>query len=310
MVGPRAASGVMLALFLSLATWPSSASTLEDANHAISYQFDGQTGHDAPDTCERAADAWALPIGNRTDGLLVPPDDMSDVFVMDVAPHQVGMRIDLRLAEATASIDLGLAAFAPACDGDVFAPHNRPVPFPTPPAPAGGERQATLGRNAQGVYCGDGWIFVATDLDGHAAPASMHAAYTDGTEATIPLAFSNPQVAVYMAAGPLAATLTGAWINLPAHTTGDFVLAKDPCGNVDQGAVYGDPPLLSGDRLGFTPIRAGRHLVQVGLGPAGVEGPPSSVPLSCHLCFGEVEQAASKGSYSLSATALVPGNLP
>jgi hypothetical protein len=298
MVGPRAAACL---LFLSLLAWPSTASTLEQVSQGVvSYQFDGDTHHDAPDRCDHASSSWALPLGNSTDGLLAPPDDFADVFVVDVPAGLVGTRLDLRITEGPGSADLDLGAFAPLCDGDVFAPHNQPFPFPTPPSPLATEARTAIDVAAPAWRCGDAWIFVVTDLDGAPAPQELHAAWTDGSEGKVPLWLHNHDVAAYAVEGP-AFDLTGAWINLPDDWAGAFLLAQEVCGAVDGGAVYGDPAALFNDRISFTPIRAGAHLVRVTLADPQVPDVPTSVPLTCHACFDEGEEAAQKVSYSIHA---------
>ena len=298
MVGPRAAACLLLLSFLA---WPSTASTLEAASGGVvSYQFDGDNHHDAPDACAEAGPEWALSINNVTDGLLLPPDDFVDAFVIDVPASEVGTRLDLRLMEGPGSADLDLGAFAPRCDGDVFAPHNQPFPFPLPPLPLEGESRTALDVEAPAWRCGDAWAFVATELDGALPPLDLHAAWTDGSEGKVPLWFSNQHLAVYVAEGP-AFDLTGAWINLPTGWAGQFFLAQDVCDAVDGGAVYGELAALFNDRISFTPIRAGPHVVLVTLAQPEVPTVPTSVPLTCHACFDEGEEAAEKVSYFVRA---------
>lgn len=304
MVGSRAAACLLLLSFLA---WPSTASTLEGVSgHAITYQFDGDTHHDAPDACDLADPAWALRLDDRTDGMLVPPDDVADVYVMDVPASEVGARVTLRLMEGPGSADLDLGAFAPMCDGDVFAAHNQPFPFPSPPAPAADEQQVAVTPALPGAACGADWFFLVNGLGGETPPA-IHAAWTDGSEATVPLTMrENGEVGIYRTTLGAAVTLKGAWINVPASWSGEFKVAHQPCGVADGGAVYGDPAMLGNDRVSFTPIRAGPHLVLVTLAPPTVGPPPTSVPLTCHLCFEEVEQVVSKLSYFLSAVSDQP----
>lgn len=296
MVGSRAAACLLL---LSLLAWPSTASTLGDVTGgAASYQFDGDTHHDAPDGCDLADPAFALSLDGSTDGMLAPPDDLADVFVVDVPADAVGSLVVFQLMEAVASADLDLGAFAPGCDGDVFAARNQPVPFPEPPAPADGERQVSVEGPA--LECGADWFFLVNGLD-KATPSSIHAAWTDGSEATVPLTgVENGEVGLYRTAGA-AATLKGAWVNVPATWNGTFKLAHQPCGLADGGAVYGDPALLGNDRISFTPIRAGAHLVHVSLADPEAATPPTSVPLTCHTCFDEVAELTAKASYVLRA---------
>lgn len=295
MVGLRAFLVALLVLAL-----PASASLLEEVSDGeVSYQFDGATHHDAPDACDEADPAWGFAAGTSTDGLLLPPDDMSDVFVMDVAPEQVGHRLKVSLFEGAEGVDLMLDILAPLCDGDVFAPHNQPLPPPSPPVPAAGEKQASLDRTAEPMYCRDTdeWAF-AIDLDGATPPASIYAAWTDGTHADLPLAWSNPQFAVY-GPGTADVVLEGAWANLPASWSGTFALFSAPCDVPDGGAIYGQPAFLGNDWISFTPVRAGPHEVVVSLGEPDV---PTSIPASCHWCLPQVEMLAEKAQYQLSST--------
>lgn len=299
MVGPRA---VPLALAATLLAWPAGASFLEEAsNGAIAYQFDADQHHDAPDACVDADPRWSLPLQGQADGLVVPPDDLADAYVLDVPAGAVGSRLTLRVTEPSGTVDVDLMAFAPGCQGTVLDAVNQPVPFPAPPEPADGERQATLGPHATPLRCDDHWAFVATRLGGLAPPRSLHAAWTDGSEATVPLAFANRDVALYLAQPSVAFTLTGAWINLPAAWDGDFALGLSPCDARDGGAVYGEPALLADDLLAFTPIRAGPHVVVVGVGRPALDPPPDQVPFSCHMCVEGTEEAAEKTGYVVSS---------
>lgn len=302
MVGSRV---IVIALLASLLAWPASASLLESATGGtIAYQFDGEGHHDAPDECEAAATAWSLPTTGSTDGLLLPPDDAADAFLLDVAPGQVGSRLTVAMSETSGAVDLDLLVLAPGCGSTVLDPLNQPFPFPQPPAPASTQAQHSLGRNEAPFHCGDFWGFVVTDLDGASAPATLHAAWTDGSEATVPLAYANRHWAAYVTDVPQDFSLTGAWINLPSSWSGRFVLALAPCGAVDGGAVYGEPAVLGDDLLAFTPIRAGPHVVLVGLAPPEPPEPPQppkSIPLSCHMCIDGTDEAAEKAGYVVSS---------
>lgn len=296
MVGSRAAACLLLLSFLA---WPSTASTVEDASQGVvSYQFDGDTHHDAPDSCAAADPAWGFPLGSSTDGMLAPPDDVADAFVVDVPASDIGTRVTFRLIEGPASVDLDLAAFVPDCDGDVFAARNQPVPFPAPPAPASGERQVPISGARPRDACGADWFFLINGLSGTTPPA-IHVAWSDGSEASVPLSYKeNGEVGIYRTALGAAFTLTGAWANLPATWTGTFKVAHEPCGAMHGGAVYGDPALLGNDLISFTPIRAGPHVVLVTLAPPAVAPPPTAVPMSCHMCIAQLEDASEKSSYT------------
>lgn len=299
MVGSRMLP--LAAFVLLLSAWPASASLLEDATgEFVAYQFDGATTHDAPDTCARADARWSLPLGGSTDGLLVPPDDAADVFVIDVPPQQVGSRLALHLSEAVQGVDLAFDALVPGCGSDVFAPQNQPAPLPAPPAPQPGQAQVSLSGDALAAdTCADDWFLMLTGA-GAAAPQSLHAAWTDGSQGSIPLAHASPEVAVYRTARSTAFTLHGLWANVPATWTGELRVAHAPCGAVDGGAVFGAPAQAGDDLIGFTPIRAGPHVLVVTVAGAGTV--PTAVPATCHMCLPQAEQAANELAYRLTAS--------
>lgn len=297
MVGPRPA---LLSALLVALSWPASASLVEDASDgAVAYQFDADNHHDAPDACRDAAPGWSLPLDASVDGLIVPPDDLSDVFLLDVPADAVGSRVTLRLREGADATDLDVTAFLPGCLLDVLAPEAQPQAPPMPPAPASGERQVAVEATPKGA-CGPDWFFMVQGLVG-AAPGAMHAAWTDGSEASVPLTHVSGHVAMYRTSANIANTLTGAWINLPATFTGSFEVAHAPCGIADGGAVYGPPNVAGDDVIAFTPVRAGPHAIQVRLAPPSLPGVPTAVPMSCHMCVDGGDEAAQKASYVLSS---------
>lgn len=258
---------VALAVLALLAFFaPVKASMAEDyTGSSVSYQFDGDTTHDAPDTCAHASSAWSFPLGSSTDGLIAPPDDIADVFVVDVPTSRVGDRIDLRITEATDPEVLDVEAYAPGCNGSVLELLNWPTPEPSPPAPADGEAQWSADVS-EPWYCDSRqWVFVVDGLHGMAPAESIHVAWTDGTERPVDLSYSYREWAVYATDHNLDILLKGAWINLPVAWAGDFSFAVGPCDAVDGGAVYGDPPVAGTGMLSFTPTKAGPYLVQVRL---------------------------------------------
>lgn len=298
MVGPRACA---LLVLLTLSALPASGSLLEDlSGERVSYQFDGETHHDAPDACEESDPLWSFAAGQSTDGMLLPPDDNSDVFRMDVAPDQVGQRIVVSLIEAN-SVDLALSILAPMCDGDVFATQNQPLPPPAPPAPAAGERQVSLPRGAEPWHCSDGdeWYFGLTGLAGTTPPATIYVAWTDGTSGPLDLVWQSRKAAAYGPATSLV-MLEGAWANLPSDSEGELALGLGPCGAPDGGAVYGEPARLGDDWIAFTPVRAGPHEVVVALAPVEPTV-PRSIPVSCHWCAPEAEEVSQVVDYSVGS---------
>lgn len=265
---------------------PVTASLLEDASgHLVSYQFDGGSHHDAPDACAGADPEWSLPWLGSTDGLLVPPDDGSDSFVLDVPTGGVGQRLAIDVTEAAGTPQTEVLAYAPGCIGTVFDPLNLPRPPPSPPAPGPGESQRSADRLDDPTTCyGDAWVFWAERV-GNPGPASIHVAWTDGSERTVPLAYQWGPQAFYVTDHALGTTLKGAWINAPTGWDGRFELFAGPCDATHGGAVYGEPPSLEGGLLSFTPVRAGPHVVVVRLASdPGI----ATDPAPCAACLSPV----------------------
>ena len=253
-----------VAILLVALAVPATGSTLEDASAGfVSYQFDGDTAHDAPDTCAAASPEWRLESGSMTDGLLLPPDDHADVYVLDVPRSDLGKRLDLDVLQPHGMPSLQVTAFAPGCSGSVVEMVNWPTPEPSPPAPHAGETQHSADVSEPWRCDSRQWLFVITSLHGYADPASIHVAWTDGTEHALPLSGRYGDFAAYATGENLGILLKGAWANLPATWDGTFGLAVGPCDAVDGGAVYGEPPSLGEGFLSFTPTRAGLHIVQV-----------------------------------------------
>jgi hypothetical protein len=255
---------VSFATFLALVV-PAYASTLEEATgHFVAYQFDGETHHDAPDACTSADSAWSAPLEGSTDGILVAPDDVSDVYLLDVPSERVGMRLQLSLLEPTEYQSLELQAFAPGCAGNVLDPVNWPAPEPSPPAPGPGERQSSLDLPEPRV-CDDGrWEFWAEIMPGFEPAQTIHAAWTDGTELTLLLEGTHGTAhAIYGSDHGLDVKAKGAWLNMPDGWQGEFLLQRGPCEATTGQAVYGEPPLAGMGFIDFTPVQAGPHVVQV-----------------------------------------------
>jgi hypothetical protein len=258
------------------------ASTLEEASeHFVSYQFDGGSHHDAPDGCADAQPEWAAVVGAPTDGLLVAPDDVSDVFLVDVPSTLRGKRLHVELSEVQDAGLLDLTAFVPGCAGSVLDLVNWPTPEPSPPQPAAGQTQHA-GAVSAPVHCdSDHWVFYLDQLQGTTEPASIHVAWTDGSQAPVDLAGRYGNYALYATEQNLGITLKGAWANLANAWGGDFGLWLGPCDAVDGGAVYGMPPVAGMGFLDFTPTRAGPHVVQVTFnGLAGALLHPIAAPVS------------------------------
>ncbi|HJQ93216.1 MAG TPA: hypothetical protein VJ874_02900, partial [Candidatus Thermoplasmatota archaeon] len=306
---------------------PANASTVEDTTSGfVAYQFDGGSHHDAPDTCAAAASAWSVALGTSTDGLLVAPDDVSDVFLVDVPDDQRGERVQVSLSEAADLGSLELTAFVPGCDGTVLDLVNWPTPEPSPPEPAPGERQVAVADASEPWYCyGEHRAFWVELVQGYGPAPTIHVAWTDGSALDVPLSYTHGEAhAVYASDDLLGVTLKGAWVNMPADWSGRFEYVAGPCDAADGGAVYGEPPVAGMGFLAFTPTQAGLYALQVtyreaaGGGPVSIPAPvsvdpepfmpfePSEVgqdpspprveppgplvmPMSCHMCIGEVE---------------------
>lgn len=315
---------------------PASASTLEDlSSGAVAYQFDGDGHHDAPDSCPDASAKWSVPLGSSTDGILAAPDDVSDVFLVDVPDGLRGERVEVRLSEATHLESLELTTFLPGCGGSVLEPVNWPTPEPSPPAPAEGQKQVEAANVTAPWHCYERESLFGVELvQGHEPAKSIHVAWTDGTELDVPLRFRHGDAhAFYATDHALGTTVKGAWVNMPADWSGWFGYVAGPCDAVDGGAVYGDPPAAGMGFLAFTPTQAGLHAVQIthrdpgsvrleplapatdleaaDLAPAldldpsdGVRlEPPGTlaVPMSCHMCVDGVEDVVAEVSYRLTA---------
>jgi hypothetical protein len=259
---------------------PASASLAEDSTAGfVSYQFDGGTHHDAPDRCAQAAPTWELPLGGTTDGLLVPPDDLADHFVLEVTDSAVGKRLSVEASSVAGSPDLAVSVYLPGCGSTVLDLVNWPTPEPSPPAPAAGEQQHSADVAAP-EHCDSRLrLFVLDRMAGLPSPPSIHLAWTDGSEGAVPLAFRNPEFAAYSSTDKLGITLKGAWANVHEAWAGDFRYAVGPCDAVDGGAVYGDAPTLNMGVLSFTPTRSGPYVVQVALTDAGSATPSNLVAL-------------------------------
>lgn len=301
MVGPR----TLVAVVALLAVVPAQASLLQGATGGVvAYQFDGGSESDAPDACDGAGAAWSIPLGGATDGLLAPPDDMSDAYVVDVPATAVGHRLAVAVATHHGyPLDLQVATFLPGCASDVFDVLAQPAPYPAPPAPAAGERQHEMAAPNEPYQCtGQFRTFVLSRLDGMAAPSSIHVAWTNGEERTVPLLGSSHGYAAYRTTDDLGILVKGAWANAPATWEGSFFLAQGPCDAVDGGVVYGDPPSVSTNGLAFTPVRAGPHVLVVQAND--VATPHLATTRTCHWCIGGIEDGFHAVSYDVRVTDL------
>jgi hypothetical protein len=281
---------------------PVHAGMVEEASDGmVSYQFDAGTHHDAPDGCGDAHANWSLPLGGTIGGMLVAGDDEVDAYVLDLPASAVGERVTVHVSPGPGSGDLGVEVWAPGCMGDVFDAANLPFPLPQPPTPSSGQTTHAL-HNLNGTWTCNAseWHFVVNGLGGGTAPASIHAAWTDGTETDLPLVQANQGTAHFTATSPLGAALKGAWVNMPTGWSGNFLLSHGPCNLPDGGAVYGDEPFALLGLLEFTPVRSGHHVVLVTYSPPEPSA-PTSIPASCHYCFGPVADVIRSLNYDLSS---------
>jgi hypothetical protein len=279
---PRRASllALVAAALVAAALTPATASTVEQATvGVVAYQYDGDTYHDAPDGCGDASPTWSVAVGSSTDGILVPPDDERDAYVVDVPPSLVGHRLHLGVTEPSNAQDLRLDAFVPGCASSILDAVNWPTPEPSPPAPAAGETQVALPMAPSYCYA-KGWAFVIDGLKGLPRPAAVDVAWTDGSERTVGLSWAREGYAVYVSGDDLGVTLKGAWANVASAWSGQSWLAG-PCDASDGGAVYGDKPTVGLGALAFTPVRAGPHVLLVSWGGGAL--PPARSPGSVDL---------------------------
>lgn len=273
----------LLPLLVLALAMPASGSTLEELSSGfVSYQFDGDGHHDAPDTCAAAQDA-GVAIGASTDGMLFAPDDVSDVFLVEVPADQRGKRMQVTLSDAIDVETLELTTFVPGCAGTVFDASNWPTPEPSPPAPAEDEHQVALDGADTPRHCRpDVRVFWVEVMPGYEAAPTIHVAWTDGSAREVPITHTHGSAhALYASDHALGTTLKGAWVNMPDSWSGRFVYVAGPCDAVDGGAVYGEPPVAGVGFLAFTPTQAGLHAVQVMYREvAGIQLRPVPAPVS------------------------------
>lgn len=298
LVGARAVAASALLVALAV---PANASLLEDlSGGAVAYQFDADNHHDAPDACADADVAWSLPVDGAVDGMLVPGEDSSDVFVVDVPPVLVGGRLTIGVREASGTPDLDVSGLVPGCVSDLFAPENQPFPPYQAPQPGGNQRQVSVANVNVPQHCDPTErVFELRGMNATPAPSSIFLAWTNGQQAFVPLASNTNGYAVYRTTSHLGFTLEGAWAVIDAGFNGTFIAWEGPCNAKDGGAVYGEPAVVYGDGLAFTPIRAGAHAVVVTFSG---EAPATSAPMTCHMCIGGLEKIPERVSYLLSST--------
>jgi hypothetical protein len=269
------------------------------ADH-VHYQADAGTEYDAPDTCDGALaspDPFDLPIDAALDGWLVPADDEADHYRVPVGQDLVGGRISLSVLGHDAELPFAIDAFMPGCGGSVTAEENQPAAPLAHPAPAEGERQvAPHNLGASGGECSDRWFFVMNQFGHLAPPATIHLAWSDGSQADIPILKDTPATLAQYEAPDNGFTLDSVTANVPDEWTGQFNVGEAPCDLVDGEAVFGEPAVVSADgtTIEFTPITAGTYVLAVRFVPPALPALPEAslgvpslvVPASCHAICG------------------------
>lgn len=291
-----------------LMTATASASLIEETTDgAVTYQFDGGTTHDAPDRCEDADAAFAVPLGNSTSGTLVPVDDEADHYVVDVDRSLVGSRITIALQEANADVNIDLDIRVPGCGGSVLDEDQQPEDPPEHPDPGPGEQSARLDNLDGGWECDDSsWFFVINQVRGGIAPASIHLVWTDGTQADVPLTKDTPAtIAQYETSQNTDVSLHSASAVLPDDWDGRFNIGHGPCDASHGGAVFGEEAEASddGDRISFTPTQEGTYVAAVVLALQPPDADPMALfqpqPMTCHTCVDGFDGVPYPSKYDL-----------
>lgn len=288
-------------LAIAMASTSVAASLVEETSGgAVSYQFDADTHHDAPDMCKQVGPEWTIPADNRTDGILVPLDDESDHYILNLTEDDLGGRFTMTLRETSTpagDMKARLDILAPLCAGSVLDPANQP---PVPPEPGAGEKRTEAVNTADPTKCSSRWFFVLTGVDAATMPATISAIWTDGYQEDILADTSPPEpVGQYQTTSRLDTTLHGVTAIVPEGWDGNFRLGEAPCGTTDGQFVFGDPAVRMGDQISFSVLKTGPYVVAVHLGEMEPRDPMEPVPMSCHYCGEEVEPLYEKLAYWL-----------
>lgn len=296
---------------LLLLAGPAAASLIESSTSFlegtpvdhIHYQVDADTEYDAPDTCEEALASelpFELAVGGNVSGLLVPVDDTADHYRIPVGQELVGGRVTVAVLGREFSLPIEMDVVMPGCGTSVAAPENQPAPPPADPAPGPGEKQVSPHNLADGAWtCSDRWFFVLNQFGGQPAPASIHAIWTDGSQADVPLLKDTPAtMAQYATSDHLGFTLRSVTANVPEGWKGQFNVAEGPCGAVDGHAAFGEPATTTGNSVTFTPIEAGVYVLAVRAVPPEAPEVGTTAPASCHAaCRLVTVPARDSGGY-------------
>ncbi len=312
---PRSQAGITGTTPRNFSTWtvlvvaalmllvPASGSLIENSTGGlVTYQFDGDSFHDAADTCEDAMSEHLLALGQRSEGWLVPGDDETDHFLLAVAPEDVGQRLRIDVGVAEVGTELLFDAFAPGCAGSVLAEENQPKPAPEDPVPGAGEQLATA-KNVDGNYtCSDRWFLNLNQVGkDNEAPATIHVTWTDGSQADVPLQKSTPATAAhYTTTEHPDVTVHSATVVMPDSWTGKLILSEGFCDATDGGAVYGEDARRIGDNIiEFTPIVSGPFVLAVRLGE--LRDPLAPMAVNCHYCVDGLEGPLDPVLYKLGS---------
>lgn len=308
---------VAVAAFLLLAG-PAAASLIESSTGALEgtpvghvhYQADAGTEHDAPDACEDVLDnplPFDVPVGGEANGLLVPVDDTADHFRIPIGQELVGGRVTVTVLGHDATLPVEMDVVMPLCGTSVTAPENQPFPPPSHPAPGPGQEQVSPHNlEGRGYQCAARWFFVMNQFGGRAPPPAIHAVWTDGSQADIPLLKNTPAtMAQYATAEHQGFTLHSVTANVPVGWPGQFNVAEGPCGAVDGEAVFGEPSVTGEGTIEFTPTEAGAYVLAVRALPPelpSVPG-PTAQPRSCHAaCILVPSSAMDTSGYTSRVT--------
>ena len=301
LAGPAAAS-----LLESTTSGPLQPLQGTPADH-VHYQVDAGTEYDAPDTCEEALASglpFDLPVGGNVSGMLVPVDDTADHYRVPVGQALVGGRVTVSVLGHALALPAEMDVLMPGCGTSVAAPENQPAPPPADPAPGPGQKQvAPHNLDSQGWTCSDRWFFVLNQFGGQVPPATVHATWTDGSQADVPLLKDTPAtMAQYATPEHQGFTLRSATANVPAGWSGQFNVAEGPCGAVDGHATFGEPATVGDGSIAFTPTEAGLYVLVVRAVPPEAPGAPplgTAVPASCHqFCAFLPQSGQDQGGYT------------
>lgn len=277
-------AGVVISLLLVGAL--ASASTLEDTT-GQHYQHDGGGVGDLPDECTGAfEDERALTVtepGETRTSILVPEDDESDVWSVNLAEADVGVLLRLEIVDSPFSVSLALLdadCNVLADTGDDDATQTASADAQVAAADDGSTK--TIDADLSSFECNpDEWKFMMKHPKGETPPASIQVDWgTSEGPQDVPLSFASAgQVAMYLTTQNLRFTVQNATVEVPAHWDEPFFkLSHGPCDTVE----FQEPTVVEGENaILFMTTSATQNFAQVTLEQEpGVPG-PIVIPL-CH----------------------------